>query len=165
MCTFFFHRHALMHLVRIHFGSSLAGFRHPYYFRRAGFRPACKLQHSTMAQGKDGPYGKGKDEPKGKGGGDKGKGKGKGQVAGFHVFIRDQNHNLVRVDMDPPATVRQFIADCVGEFFEGGEDDNPSISDLYLTILGGDVLALPMDARLDAVVESGLTVVLSRLVD
>ena len=77
----------------------------------------------------------------------------------FHVFVRDQDHNLVRVDLDPAPTVAEFIGDCMDVFFEGDEEDNPSESELYLSTVGGRIL--PKTAMLDAVVANGQTVVLN----
>ena len=78
----------------------------------------------------------------------------------FHVFVSNMQGDLVRVDLDPPSTVADFIGDCVDAFAikDTGEEQFGSIDDLFLRTVEGRVLQ--HTDMLDAVVASGQTVVI-----
>ena len=105
--------------------------------------------------------GQGKDEPNGEGGADKVEEQGPGPVAGYHVFLRDWEGDLMRFDLGATPTVQQFIYDVVEELLLGGDMDDEVFGDpdlLVLSTVAGSIL--PMGSRLHDVVPSGHTVVL-----
>ena len=61
-------------------------------------------------------------------------------VPPFHVYIRDQNGDLVQVTLDPAPSVAVFIQDCMDAFFEGDDEDKPTADQLYLSTVGGRIL-------------------------
>ena len=117
------------------------------------------MAEMDKAYGED--KGQGKDEFKDEGGADKAEEQGPGQVAGYHVFVRDWEGDLMRFDLCSTPTVQQFIYHVVEELLLGGDMDDEVFGDpdlLFLSTVVGSIL--PMGSRLDEVVASGHTVVL-----